>query len=168
MDEVSDQRSSAWSAWGKNLWRRVIDFLVPPKCLVCREPVLEPASLCHACWSNLKHIDAPFCNVLGVPFAYDQGEGAVSPAALAEPPQWDRARAAVAYDEASRRIVHALKYRDTLEAGLLMGRLMARGGYQPPVPMFKSMRAEGASADVPIAQGEQVIAIDVNFTWEIK
>jgi ComF family protein len=130
MDEVSDQRSPAFNAWGKNLWRGVIDFLVPPKCLVCREPVLEPASLCHACWSNLKHIDAPFCNVLGVPFAYDQGEGAISPAALAEPPQWDRARAAVAFDEASRRIVHALKYRDTLEAGLLMGRLMARAGRQ--------------------------------------
>jgi len=30
------------------------------------------------------------------------------------------------------------------------------------------MRAEAASADVPIAQGEQVIAVDVNFTWEIK
>jgi uncharacterized protein YggE len=42
------------------------------------------------------------------------------------------------------------------------------GGYQPPVPMFKSARAEGISADVPIAQGEQTIAIDVNFTWEIK
>ncbi len=42
------------------------------------------------------------------------------------------------------------------------------GGYQPPVPMFKSMRAETVSADVPIAQGEQTIAVDVNFTWEIK
>ncbi len=41
-------------------------------------------------------------------------------------------------------------------------------GYQPPVPVYKSMRAEAASADVPIAQGEQVIAVDVNITWEIK
>lgn len=42
------------------------------------------------------------------------------------------------------------------------------GGYQPPIPMFKSARTEAMSADVPIAQGEQVIAIDVNITWEIK
>jgi uncharacterized protein len=59
----------------------------------------------------------------------------------------------------------------TEASGVSLGQIVSLsegGGYQPPVPMFKSMRAEGASADVPIAQGEQVIAIDVNFTWEIK
>jgi uncharacterized protein len=59
----------------------------------------------------------------------------------------------------------------TEASGVSLGQVISLsegGGYQPPVPMFKSMRAEGASADVPIAQGEQVIAIDVNFTWEIK
>jgi ComF family protein len=130
MDEVSAQSRFEFKAWGKRLWRSLIDFIAPPKCLICRETVLEPASLCLSCWANLKHIDAPICNVLGTPFAYDQGEGAVSPAALADPPNWDRARAAVAYDEASRAIVHALKYRDTMEAGLLMARLMARAGRQ--------------------------------------
>ena len=128
MDEVSAQSRFQFNAWGRRLSRSLIDFVAPPKCLVCREAVLEPASLCLACWANLKHIDAPCCNVLGTPFAYYQGEGAVSPAAIAEPPNWDRARAAVAYDEASRAIVHALKYRDTMEAGLLMARLMARAG----------------------------------------
>ena len=116
--------------WGRRIWRGLIDFLAPPKCLACREPVLEPASLCLPCWAKLKHIDAPVCNVMGTPFAYDQGEGALSAAALADPPNWDRARAAVAYDEASRGIIHALKYRDTMEAGLLMARLMGRAGRQ--------------------------------------
>lgn len=128
MDEASAQSTYPPKQWGKRLWRSLIDFVAPPKCLVCREAVLEPASLCVSCWAHLKHIEAPCCNVLGTPFAYDQGEGAISPAALAEPPNWDRARAAVAYDEASRGIVHALKYRDTMEAGLLMARLMARAG----------------------------------------
>jgi ComF family protein len=128
MDEVSEQPTYSFKSWGRRFSRRVIDFLAPPKCLVCNEAVLEPASLCPSCWANLRFIDAPVCNVLGMPFAYDQGEGAISPAALADPPPWDRARAAVAYDEASRRIVHGLKYRDTMEAGLLMTRLMARAG----------------------------------------
>jgi ComF family protein len=145
MDDVSEQSTRSFKAWGRRLGRRVIDFLAPPKCLVCHEAVLEPASLCLSCWANLRLIDAPVCNVLGIPFAYDQGEGAISPAALADPPPWDRARAAVAYDEASRRIVHGLKYRDTMEAGLLMARLMARAG-QPliqeadvviPVPLHR-------------------------------
>jgi ComF family protein len=145
MDEAAAQSTYSVRAWGRRFGRQVIDFLAPPKCLVCHDAVLEPASLCLSCWANLKLIDAPVCNVLGIPFAYDQGEGAISPVALAEPPPWDRARTAVAYDEASRRIVHALKYRDTMEAGLLMARLMARAG-QPligeadviiPVPLHR-------------------------------
>jgi uncharacterized protein YggE len=59
----------------------------------------------------------------------------------------------------------------TAASGVTLGQIISLtegGGYQPPQPVFKTMRAEAASADVPIAQGEQVIAVDVNFTWEIK
>lgn len=40
------------------------------------------------------------------------------------------------------------------------------GGYQPPVVYATKARAE--SADVPIAQGEQTLSVDVNVVWEIK
>ena len=59
----------------------------------------------------------------------------------------------------------------TAASGVTLGQIVSLtegGGYQPPVPVFKSMRAEAAAADVPVAQGEQLIAVDVNFTWEIK
>mgnify|MGYP006269418207 CR=1 FL=1 len=110
------------------LWRGAIDTIVPPRCLGCGEEATVPSSLCVTCWNGLHHIDEPACNSLGLPLAYDQGEDAVSPAALASPPSWDRARAAVVYDEASRRLVHLLKFQDTQEAGLLMARMMARAG----------------------------------------
>lgn len=43
------------------------------------------------------------------------------------------------------------------------------GGYSPPLPVqAKAMRMEAADGAVPIAQGEQVIAIDVNIAWEIE
>ena len=112
----------------RRLWRGVVDFITPPRCLACRVPVGEPASLCASCWPSLRQIDEPVCEVMGTPFAYDQGSGAVSAAALANPPPWNRARAAVAFDETSRVLVHGLKYHDTQESGLLMGRMMARAG----------------------------------------
>jgi ComF family protein len=112
----------------RKFWRGTIDFVAPPRCLICHQPVIEPAGLCMSCWAGLRQIDEPLCDVMGTPFAYDQGEGSVSAAALAEPPAWDRARAAVAFDETSRPIIHALKYRDTQEAGLLMARMMGRAG----------------------------------------
>lgn len=44
------------------------------------------------------------------------------------------------------------------------------GGYMPPVPyVAKQMRSEAADAgQVPLAQGEQTVAIDVNIVWEIQ
>lgn len=106
----------------------VVDMVTPALCLTCKEPVTTGAALCLSCWQKLDFIDDPVCAVLGTPFAYDEGEGAVSPAAFADPPQWDRARAAVAFDDASKSLVHLLKYQDTQEAGLAMARMMASAG----------------------------------------
>lgn len=105
-----------------------LDWLIPPQCLACRDAVAEASGLCVTCWSKLAFIEAPFCEKLAIPFPYDQGEGAVSAAALADPPPWDRARAALLFDEAARQLAHALKYSDRHEAGLLMARLMRRAG----------------------------------------
>ncbi len=127
-------------------WRAFVDVVTPPHCLMCHEPVTAPVALCLSCWQTLNLLEEPVCDVLGTPFTYDPGPGIVSAAALADPPPWDRARAAVAYDEASRQIVHALKYRDTPEAALFMARMMARAGRKlladaeiiVPVPLHRA------------------------------
>lgn len=126
-------------------WRGFVDLVTPSQCLGCGLPAGEPASLCVNCWLSLQHLDEPVCDMLGTPFAYDQGAGTLSVAALANPPEWDRSRAAVAFDDASRHLVHALKYQDKQEAGLLMARLMARAGrgliaetdMLVPVPLYR-------------------------------
>jgi ComF family protein len=105
-----------------------LDWLIPPQCLACRDEVAEASGLCVACWSKLAFIEPPFCEKLAVPFPYDQGEGALSAAALADPPPWDRARAALLFDDAAQGLAHGLKYGDRHEAGLLMARLMLRAG----------------------------------------
>ncbi|MFO1132143.1 MAG: ComF family protein [Hyphomicrobiales bacterium] len=110
------------------LWRGIVDLVTPSLCLSCGAPVGEPASLCVTCWGRLKLIEEPVCDALGTPFAYDQGDGALSAAALSDPPPWDRARAAVLFEDEAAKLVHALKYRDRPEAGLLMARMMARAG----------------------------------------
>jgi len=119
------QRGQVVANW---LWRGLVDWLTPPKCLACRCDVTEGASLCLSCWQSLSFIDDPVCDALGTPFEYDQGEGALSPAAIAEPPPWNRARAAVAFTETARHLVHLLKYNDGHEAGLAMARMMLGPG----------------------------------------
>ena len=88
--------------------------------------------------------------------------------------QFQVSKPEAATDEARKlAVADALRKANvyTVASGVTLGQIVSLsegGGYQPPVPVFKSMRAEAVSADVPVAQGEQTIAVDVNFTWEIK
>jgi predicted amidophosphoribosyltransferase len=71
---------------------------------------------------------AALCPRLGIPFVYDPGPGLLSMEAIADPPAYQRARAAVRYDDVARTLVHALKYQDRTDLAPAMGRWMARAG----------------------------------------
>jgi predicted amidophosphoribosyltransferase len=105
----------------------VVDVALPQLCPSCRQPV-EGAGLCPVCWSKLSFIAPPYCERLGIPFPFDAGPGLLSMEAIADPPAYHRARAAVRYDEVARKLVHALKYGDRLDLAPTMGRWMARAG----------------------------------------
>lgn len=81
-----------------------------------------------SCWGKLRHISDPVCDALGTPFEYDEGEGALSAAAISDPPPWSRARTAVAFDAHGGKLIHALKYNDRHEAAPVMARLMQLAG----------------------------------------
>jgi ComF family protein len=108
--------------------RLALDVALPPLCPACREPVRDGAGLCAHCWAKLSPIERPFCERLGIPFVYDPGPGILSMQAIADPPSYRKARAAVRYDEVARSLVHALKYGDRLDLAPTMGRWMARAG----------------------------------------
>ena len=65
---------------------------------------------------------------MGTPFAHDMGEGFLSAEAIANPPPFDRARAAVVYTGVARRMVQALKYNDRTDLAPWMARWMLRAG----------------------------------------
>src|SRR6476646_9496607 len=104
-----------------------LDTALPRLCPACRDLITDQG-VCPACWSKLAFISAPYCPRLGIPFAYDPGPGIVSMQAIADPPAYQRARAAVRYDDVAAKLVHAFKYGDRLDLGPLMGRWMVRAG----------------------------------------
>jgi ComF family protein len=108
--------------------RRVLDLGLPPLCPTCREPVADAGAVCSQCWSKLTFISRPYCERLGIPFAYDPGPGVLSMEAIADPPNYNRARAAVRYDETARTMVQSFKYGDRLDLAPAMGRWMATAG----------------------------------------
>jgi ComF family protein len=107
--------------------RLALDIALPTLCIACRAPV-SGEGVCAACWANLSFIERPFCERLGIPFVYDPGPGILSMEAIADPPAYARARAAVRYDDVARKLVHGLKYQDRVDLAPPLGRWMARAG----------------------------------------
>lgn len=121
--------------------RLALDLALPPLCPSCREPLGDGVGLCASCWSKLSFIEPPYCARLGIPFLYDPGAGLLSMEAIANPPAYDRARAAVRYDDVARALVVSYKYSDRMDLAPLMGRWMARAG---------SELLAGADALIPV------------------
>lgn len=125
---------------------RVGDLFYPPHCAGCGVATGSHRALCPGCWGSLTLIEAPFCAVLGIPFAHDRGEGAVSPLSIAEPPDFDCLRAVALHQGVTRALVHALKYRDRTDLARMMAQWMARAGAGPlagadlilPVPLHRT------------------------------
>ena len=114
--------------FGRAALGAVLDTALPPLCASCRTPLSNPGGLCPACWSRVSFIAPPYCERLGIPFPYDPGPGILSMEAIADPPAYGRARAAVRYDDIVRDLVHRLKYGDRLDLATSMGQWMARAG----------------------------------------
>ncbi len=106
----------------------LLDAVLPPRCLSCRETVDRHGSLCPACWRSLTFIGPPVCTCCGLPFEVAALTGTLCGDCIGHPPPYHRARAALVYDEASRRLVLGLKYGDQTDAAQAYGAWLARCG----------------------------------------
>ncbi|MCB5174348.1 ComF family protein [Microvirga lenta] len=120
-------------------------LLYPPTCIACQAATGEAHALCAACWAGIRFIERPYCERLGTPFAVDLGQPLLSPAAIADPPVFGRARAVAEYDGTASLLVHRLKYNDRLDLAPAMGTMIARAGTEllaeadviVPVPLHR-------------------------------
>ena len=102
--------------------------MLPPTCPGCRAVVAEPQTLCLDCWSTLTFLGPPCCDGCGHPFDYAVPERTLCGACARERPPFDRARAALLYDEKSRDLVLAFKHADRTETTRLFAKWMAHAG----------------------------------------
>ena len=125
--------------------RRTLNLLLPPRCLSCGAGVEAVASLCPDCWGSLTFLAPPGCAVCGYPFDFDLGPDALCAACARERPRYDRARAVLRYDEASRRLLLGFKYADRTEGAPAFAGWLARAGAElladaeviVPVPLHR-------------------------------
>jgi ComF family protein len=142
--ERPDLRRRAVSL-ARSLGDALIGIAYPPSCIACGGATAAAHSLCARCWSGIRFIERPFCERLGTPFPVDYGGPLLSPAAMADPPVFERARAVARYDETVQALVHRLKYGDRIELAKAMARMMTRAGAEllaeadlvVPVPLHR-------------------------------
>nr|WP_211845885.1 ComF family protein [Neoroseomonas eburnea] len=113
---------------------RVLDTLLPPRCLACEGEVQAQGALCAACFAGLTPITAPCCDRCGVPFAHaGQAEATGSAAGLCPRcrrglPAFLSARAAFRYDAGAKRLILPFKHADRTDLAMPLARQMARIG----------------------------------------
>ena len=107
--------------------RAVVDFALPPRCPGCGVVTQAQDAFCYQCWSGLDLLGPPCCARCALPFEHGgEGEGALCAACMADPPAFDRLRAAVAYGELARAVALKLKYGRKPGVAGTMASLMAR------------------------------------------
>lgn len=129
MGESSDHRGMPASPRRYPLYRSLaaaVDLLLPPRCLSCGEVVESQGTLCAVCWAGMTFLTDPFCRSCGLPFDHDLGGDMVCGACLRHTPPFERARAVLRYDDASRRLILGFKHADRTEAAATFAAWMAR------------------------------------------
>jgi ComF family protein len=109
----------------RSLVREIVDFALPPRCPACGVITPEPHRFCFPCWQKLTFLGDPCCIRCGLPFAYGDSDVECG-RCLAEPPRFDRLRAAVAYGEIARTVVLKLKYSGRPGIAETLARFMLR------------------------------------------
>jgi ComF family protein len=147
--------------WAKAILRGAADAIWPPHSLMGPGRGAGQGPLSPEDFRRLRFISDPLCDRCGVPLDYQIGEETWCPSCIARPPRWDRARAALVYDDVSRKPVLDLKRagrRDGIET--LSGWMRQAGGpligaadVLVPVPLhYTRLVVRGFNQSVWLAQ----------------
>jgi ComF family protein len=108
------------------------DLIWPPRSLLSDAFVDRPGVIEPELWSALHFLGNPLCSRCGFPLPSDEGPNAVCAACAGREPAYDTARAALAYDDHSRKLVLDLK----------------RGGRRDGLPVFARWMAAAGGAQL--------------------
>ncbi len=123
----------------------VLDLILPHRCALCGTVLGHERGLCPVCWGELRFISPPLCPVCGRPSAADDDPDRACVGCATDPPLLRRTRAALAYDDTSRRLVIAFKHYGRLSLRPLLatwvertaGELIGDVDLVAPVPLHR-------------------------------
>jgi ComF family protein len=100
----------------------------PQRSLISHRELAGPGALEPELWSKLRFLSEPLCARCGTQFEIAVEPGQVCAACIADPPAYNRARAAVIYGDVSRDLVLGLKYQGRRDGLVVLSGWMAGAG----------------------------------------
>ncbi|XVN42853.1 MAG: double zinc ribbon domain-containing protein [Candidatus Rickettsia vulgarisii] len=130
------------------IYHYIIDYILPPRCLSCCEMTNSTEDFCANCWRNLNFISKPYCIICGRRFDISILHGVSCNECLRSKPHYDNSRSLMKFDEHSKRIIHAFKYKDKTVLAKTFAKLLYKQYHQElrdidwitPVPMNRFKR----------------------------
>ncbi|MBQ9235246.1 MAG: ComF family protein [Alphaproteobacteria bacterium] len=116
-----------------NVWRRIIDFILPPRCAMCGKILRTDKGICDDCISEIEFLSSPVCYHCGQPLmAVDAVLHSHLLCGECIKPHHRRlfrlSRSAFAYDDFSKKLVLDFKFRDHTELAALLAKILYVAG----------------------------------------
>lgn len=140
--------SNAYYCWGYKDMGTLLDFLFPPRCLLCGDTchLLSKQYLCDACLGDLR-LNSSACACCAVPLdaagAYEEGH--VCGKCLTAPPVFDKCWSPLVYAQPLEWMIRQFKFNDKLVYGAFFASFMIRC-----LPAFKSDDMPDAIIPMPL------------------
>jgi len=121
-------------------WRTALDFILPPRCVLCGEPS-GPICICMPCRNDLPW-HGPHCLRCGLPLGSSRDK--ICGACIQNAPPYMRTVCPLQYEFPANRLVQAFKFKRQLAAGRVLSHLiceyvsdlqLARPDMLIPVPL---------------------------------
>jgi predicted amidophosphoribosyltransferase len=112
-----------------SLYHKFVSLTLPYRCLCCDE-IVENYGVCIKCWSQISFINHPMCHIMGKPmdafnttYSKDKKD-LLCQSAINNPPSYKKLRSVATYDKTIKKIIHRLKYNDSLNHSKWIAKMM--------------------------------------------
>ena len=128
---------------------RILDFIYPANCHICKDTLTHGRHLCESCSESLHYIESPYCSRCGECYDGEISTDFICPNCHDLKLDFEFARAALRSRDESRILLHDFKYRRKIHLAHELGRLLKTGLDDT---RFEPYLANGILVPVPLHQ----------------
>lgn len=126
----------------KGLLKKIFDFILPPRCLMCGKVVSFDNTLCEECLEQIHFISKPYCLHCGIPLNSNEEKDFYCVNCLTNSDNLRLCRAAIQYDDFSKKLILDFKFHDHIENKKLLANWLKMAG--------KDIFEEGVDLIIPV------------------